>query len=87
VFLKGIVDSPGCCEGGAQKDVGDMEIPEGAPDVIGKKVACVERCWNVGDGYPTGWLPSAVKGGSKWNGYRKSTVETGPGVKLDMWGS
>jgi hypothetical protein len=33
-----------------------MEIPEGAPYVIGKKVTCVERCWKVGDGYPTGSL-------------------------------
>jgi hypothetical protein len=43
-------DRPRRCEGGAQKDAGDIEVIEGDPGTIGKVVCvCVDTCWTVGE--------------------------------------
>lgn len=52
--MKDAGDRPRGCEGGAQKDAGVIDAPEGDPGTTGKKVVCVDICGKVGEGYPTG---------------------------------
>jgi hypothetical protein len=52
--MKDAGDRPRRCEGGAQIDAGGIEVAEGDLGTTGKKVVGVDRCWIVGDGYPTG---------------------------------
>lgn len=53
-FMKDAGDRPTRREGGAQKAAGGIEEAEGGPCTIGKRAACVDISWKVGEEHPIG---------------------------------